>query len=149
MAVYKREKSKFYWTKFRFQGKLVQQSTRCSSKAKARAFEEALKTQLNFGRIKIEDLAAPKESLLFRDACEQFFADLEDVKDSTRRRYRTAANSLIDYFGNIPVDKIDQEVLIKYRKHRRLQKVKAPVKKLRKDKKATTAKTIKPATISA
>lgn len=148
MALYKRDGSKFYWTKFTFQGKLVQQSTKCSSKAKAQVFEDALKTQLNFGRIGIEDVGSRNEDVLFKDACAQFFDDLDDVKDSTRARYQTAAKPLLAFFGDMPVDKIDQELVIRYRKDRRDQKVKAPARKLRKDKKATTNKAIKPATIN-
>jgi len=149
MALYKREKSKFYWTKFTFQGKLVQRSTRCTNKALARDFEAALKMQLNFGRIGIEETRLrSKDDLLFKDACEQFFAGLDDVKDSTRCRYQTASKPLLAYFGNMAVDKIDQEHVIRYRKDRRSQKVKAPVKKLLKDKKAKTDKVIKPATIN-
>lgn len=149
MALYKRDKSKFYWTKFTFQGKLVQRSTRCTNKAAARDFEAAMKMQLNFGRIGIEETRLrSKDDLLFKDACSQFFTALDGVKASTRCRYQTASKPLLSYFGNMAVDKIDREQVIMYRKDRSSQKVKAPVKKLQKDKKAKTGKAIKPATIN-
>lgn len=148
MAVYKRERSKFYWCKFMFRGQLVQQSTKCTNKSDARNYEAALKTQLNFAGLRIEDINATNDDITFADATKHFFEDLADVKESTRRRYVTAAKPLIAYFGKTPVHKIDQEHVIKYRKHRSSQKVAAPIKKLRKNKSAKTNKPIKPATIN-
>lgn len=155
MAIFKRKdksgkvESKYYWTAFHFKGKRIQRSTKCTSIQKAREFETNLKFQLNNERIGIEDLATgPKDTILFAAAVDSFFEYLEDVKTSTESRYRTAAKPLIEFFGNMPVDRITAEDVLKYRKHRRDQKRKAPARLLRIMPKARTNKPIRPATIN-
>jgi Site-specific recombinase XerD len=155
MAVFKRKdksgkvESKYYWTSFQFNGKRVQQSTKCTSINKAREFETNLRFQLNNDRIKIEDLnKRPKQTMLFTAAVDSFFDYLEDVKPSTESRYRTASRPLVEFFGKMAVDRISAEDVLKYRKHRRAQKRKAPARLLKIKPKAKTDKPILPATIN-
>lgn len=155
MAIFKRKdksgkvESKYYWTSFHFKGKRIQQSTKCTSIHKAREFEAYLKTQLNLERIGIQDIDnGPKAAMLFKAAVESFFDYLDDVKASTESRYRTAAKPLVEFFGQMPVDRISAEDVLKYRKHRRSQKRKAPARLLKAKPNAKTDKPLRPATIN-
>lgn len=155
MAIFKRKdksgktESKYYWTAFHFKGKRIQQSTKCTSIQKAREFETNLKFQLNNERIGIQDIDnRPKDAMLFEAAVDSFFDYLDDVKASTESRYRTAAKPLIEFFGQMPVDRIFAEDVLRYRKHRRTQKHKAPARLLKINPKAKTDKPIRPATIN-
>ncbi|MBK6590651.1 MAG: phage integrase SAM-like domain-containing protein [Acidobacteria bacterium] len=151
MALYKRANTKNYWTKFYFDGKLIQQSTKCSNLKAAGEFEASLRHQLNFRRI---DLDAPKEVEepkfpVFSEVVAEFLASPNSKrKESTRRRYETASWALIEHFGPMRIDKITREDVERFIAWRTAQKKKAPALKLKKNSKAKTTASIKPATIN-
>lgn len=140
--------TKFYWVKFMFEGQVIRQSTGETSLQKAKDYEAVLRTQLRLGKIGVEDLKTRKKQLLFKDALQEMLGELQDIKDSTRSRYETAAKPLIAFFGAMPVDKICESDVIRYRQSRLGDRCKAPIRKLKKDSKATTTKMVRPATIN-
>ena len=148
MAIYKRPNSKYYWTKFYFEGQFIQQSTKCTAKKAAENFESALKTQLNFGRIGIDDLKNTKaKPFTFTDALSYFLDNIE-VKESTLRRYKVASKALIEYFGKTPVVSISNVEVEKYRAWRKKQTKKAPTKVRARNPKARLSTIIAPATVN-
>lgn len=148
MAVFKRKTSKNYWCKFYFNGRLIQQSTKCSNKRKAEAFEDSLRHQLNMGRIGIEDLAKKAaKPYTFDEAMKAFLGSLE-VKESTKRRYETASKATVTFFGKSPVGNIKSADIERFRAHRKTAKKKAPAKTLIKKPKAVLDKPIRPATVN-
>lgn len=156
MAIYKRKLrsgsySKFYWTKFRFSGELIQQSTKCTSIRKAEDFERDLRSQLNHGRIGIDTLAERKpKGVKMVVAIERFLAWSEkENKTSTHRRLKTSSAPVFRFFANVAdASKITKKDIEAFRDWRRIQKKKAPIRKLKKDPKAKTTATISPATVN-
>lgn len=118
MAIYKRNNSKYYWFKFYFDGELIQQSSKCTSKVKAREVEAAFRHQLVLGRIGIK----PKvKAPAFDEVAKDFLAWMrtEQSNDGTYNRYRFAVNTLKRYFGKSKTDKIkknDVENFVTWRK---------------------------------
>lgn len=148
MALFKRSNSQFYWTKFYFDGQLIQQSTRTANKKEAEKFENAIRTQLSFRRIGIDQvMAKPEKPLTFADAMADFLDNLE-TKDSTKRRYATASKALVEFYGKTPVSGIDTAAVERFRAWRKKQNKKAPAKLLAKKPKATIDKPIRPATVN-
>lgn len=147
MAVYKRDRSKFYWTKFTFEGKLIQQSTKCTSKQKALEFEASLRHQLNFRRIDLT-IEKPKQ-ITFSDACREFLASLAgQVKDSTICAYETKSKAPMRYLGGRTVDSFSRKDIDAYITNRQKDKKIAPFRKLKKNAKVKSKKVIAGATIN-
>lgn len=148
MAIYKRSgKSKFYWTQFYFEGQRIQQSTKTANKKEAEKFEAALRTQLSFQRIGIEELGNKVKPLLFVDAMAAYLDGLE-IKESSQRRSRTASKALLAYFGRAVVSSIDTADVEAFRAQRKKQNKKAPARLLAKNPKAKLDKPIMPATVN-
>jgi len=149
MTLYKRPgKSRFYWTRITFDGQEIRQSTKTANKQKAADYEAVLRTQLNLGRIGIDQLgnkAAKPHS--FNDAMASYLDSLE-TKDSTRRRCEVASKALLTFFNHVVVSSIDSADVERYRSWRKKQHKKAPVRLLKKDAKAKTDTQIKPATVN-
>jgi integrase len=149
MAVYKRPDSKFYWTDFVFDGRRVQQSTKCKKKSDAQNYEASLKHQLNFKRI---DLSVEKErpkALTFVDGSAELLASLPgQIAESTIRRYETASKAPLRFFGTRLIEELERKDIDAFVADRRKQKKLAPARLLKKNKKAKTTKVIKPATVN-
>jgi len=151
MSLFIRPGSKCYWTRFYFEGKRVQQSTKCSNKKDAEKFEAALRTELNFGRINLDAPGKVEEKPVptFPEAVEGFLAwSKENQKESTYRRYLTGSKALLRHFGTVTVDAITRNDVEKFVADRKVSKKKAPIRKLKKDPNAKTKKPIRPATIN-
>lgn len=106
MAIYRRENTKYYWMKFTFDGELVQQSTKCTSKVKAREVEAAYRHELVLGRIGIKPRA---KAPTFEQAVDDFliWSKVEHAtQPNTYKRYYFSGELLKKYFGNIKVDRI-------------------------------------------
>lgn len=146
MSVVKR--GSFYWMIFMVDGTRVRKSTGCKNRRDADEVERAYRTQIAKGEVGFEEKRAVP---YFKDAIEEYLerlkADHADKPNSTRRA-ETSSKPLIRYFENKRIDLITTEDVEKYKDWRRNQKKKAPHKKLKKNKKATTNKTLKPATVN-
>lgn len=114
MAIYKRPGSKFYWYKFTFDGELVQQSSKCTTKADARKVESAHLTQLALGKIGIKP---KKEIPTFEKVIEDFllFAKTAHAeKQGTLDRYSFSCEVLKKYFGKVKTDRIEAKDIQKF-----------------------------------
>lgn len=95
MSLYKRKNSKYYWVKFTFDGNLIQQSTKLSSRKDALLFEYALKISVAAKRVNPvgNGLTFYKEDLekeLFES--KQQFIYLIQAKNSNRFKIGIAAD---------------------------------------------------------
>ncbi|HEY8559483.1 MAG TPA: tyrosine-type recombinase/integrase [Pyrinomonadaceae bacterium] len=107
MALYKRSNSKYWWTKFSFNGELLQRSTKCTNKADARIFESGLRTALALGTIGFEP---KREAPVFEKAADDFliWAKIEHaLQPATYRRYYYSCRALKNYFGKVRMDRIE------------------------------------------
>ncbi len=150
MAIFKRAKSRYYWTKFKFQDRIVQRSTRCTNKTDARKFEVALKFQLNMERIGIEDTRLnSKETILVKDAVATFLKwSKVHQKQSTFRRYETSSKAIIEILGGIEIGALRREDVESFIERRLGQTRKAPFRKLKIKPRTKTRVLIKPATVN-
>lgn len=148
MAVYKRGGT--YWFHFVFNGKHIQRSAKTSNKRAAEQIEAAFKVQLAKGEVDLNPIEK-KPVLSFSEAVKGFLVWSKTehaAKPATTKRYETSSKALIRRFGDILIDKIDVEDVEKYKTWRIGQNKKAPALKLKKNKKASTNKSIKPATVN-
>ena len=147
MAVYKRGGT--YWYEFIFEGKRVRASAKTGNKRTAEQIEAAKKTQLAKREVGL-DVEKPIIPTL-TDAVKQFleWSKTEHAtKLSTARRYEVASKPLLRFFGNKYLDDISSDDVEKYKVWRSKQKKKAPARMLKKNKNASTNKTLKPATVN-
>lgn len=149
MAIYKRDgKSKFYWCQFWFEGERIQQSCKTTNKKEAETFEAALRTQLSFRRIGIDQVTSKSaKPLLFADALAEYLDNLE-IKGSSQRRNRVASKAPEAFFGKTPVVNIGSADIERFRAWRKKQNKKAPARLLAKNPKAKLDKPLMPATIN-
>ena len=113
MSIFQRTNSKFYWMKFTFDGELVQQSTKCTSKVKAREVEAAFRHELVLGRIGIK----PKVKAPAFDIAANDFLKWSKVKHQnpvTYNRYHFTCQTLIKFFGKTKVDRIETKDVEKF-----------------------------------
>lgn len=146
MAVDKR--GRVWWMFFMINGRRIQKSTGCTNKRDAEEVERAYRTQLAKGEVGLEE---KKPVPLFRDGMTEFLDRCEvdhTGKPNTQRRSVISSKALLRYFGDRPLDKITAEEVERFKDWRRLQKKQPPHKKLKKNKRATTSATIKPATVN-
>ncbi len=114
MAIYKRTNSKFYWMKFTFDGSLIQQSTKCTSKVKAREVEAAFRHQLVLGRIGIKPKAkAPAFDEAVKDFLKWSKVNHAD-KPNSYKRVAYSCEALKKFFGKIKVDRIEPKHIEKF-----------------------------------
>lgn len=148
MAVGKRKGSSVYLMYFMVKGRRIQKSTGCTNKRDAEEYERAYRTQLAKGEVGIEE---KKPVPFFKDAMREFL-DRTQIdhanKPNTVRRYETNSKALLRYFEDKPIDQITVDDVESFKDWRRRQKKQAPNKKLKKNKRATTNQTIKPATVN-
>jgi integrase len=146
MSVQKRGDT--WWMYFTYNGRRIQQSTKCKNKRDAESVERAYRTQLAKGEVGLEE---KKPVPLFVDAMKEFLAWSESEhssKPNTQRRYDTASKALLRFFDNKPLNQLSPDDVEKFKQWRAKQKKQAPNKKLKKNKKATSNVTIKPATVN-
>ncbi len=106
MSLYRRENSKYWWMKFTFDGRLIQQSTKVTNKRDALTVESAYRTQLALGKIGIEP---KRKAPTFDKAVDDFLAwsKVEHAaQPNTYKRYYFSGELLKKYFGNVKVDRI-------------------------------------------
>ncbi len=120
MALYKRTNSKYWWMKFHFNGEIVQQSTKCTSKVKAREVESAFRHELVLGRIGIK---IKKEAPTFANAAKDFLVWSKiERSESTHRRIDYSFKPLLKFFGKAKVDRIEAKDIENYILSRSRQK---------------------------
>lgn len=147
MAVYKRGKT--YWYEFVFGATRVRESARTSNKRVAEQIEAARKVELAKSGVGLE--TSKKKVPGFESAVADFleWSALEHAaKPATTLRYKTSSRALIAFFGDVAIDQITVEDVEKFKTWRSRQTKKPPVRKLRKNKRATTSKPLRPATIN-
>lgn len=147
MAVYKRGKT--YWYKFVFNGVTVRESAKTNNRRIAEQIEAAKKTQLAKREVglDVEKVFVPTLPEAIEEYLDWSLTE-HASKTATTSRYRTASKPLILFFGNRKLDDITSDDVEKYKQWRSRQTKKSPVKKLAKNKKATTTKILKPATVN-
>lgn len=132
---------------FMVNGRRIRQSTNCTNKRDAEEYERAYRTQLVKGEVGIE----PKKPVpTFKEAIEMFLdrSRADHSRHNTVRRAVTASKPLVRYFGDKPLDQIAVGDVEGFKDWRRRQKKQPPTKRLKKNKRATTATPLKPATIN-
>lgn len=148
MSVGKRPRSSIYWMQFTFKGQHIQKSTRCKNKRDAEEVERAYRTQLAKGEVGIEE---KKPVPFFREAMGEFLArSLADHADKphTHQRAITSSKALLRFFNDKPLDLITVEDVERFKDWRRRHKKLLPHLKLKKNRRATTNKTIKLSTVN-
>jgi NAD-dependent DNA ligase len=147
MAVYKRGET--YWYKFVFNGKIVRVSAKTGNKRTAEQIEAAKKTQLAKREVGLDVVKIKVPT--FKDALNEYlnWSKMEHAtKTATTRRYETSGKPLLQYFGETTLEEITPDEVEKYKLWRSRQTKKPPIRKLKKNKRATTSKQLKPATIN-
>jgi integrase len=147
MAVYKRGNT--YWFEFTFESRRVRESAKTGNKRIAEQIEAAKKTQLAKREVGL-DVEKPI-ILTLPEAVKQFFerSNTEHTaKQSTSNRYAVASKPLLKFFGNKAINDITSDDVDKYKAWRSVQKKKAPSRMLKKNKNASSNKTLMPATVN-
>lgn len=114
MSVFKRKNSKFWWMKFTFDNRLIQQSTKCTSKTKAREVESAYRHELVLGRIGIKPR---KKAPAFADAVTDFlewYKINHAQKPNSYRRIEFSAQTSLRFFGQKRTDSINVQDIEKF-----------------------------------
>ncbi|HJR06630.1 MAG TPA: tyrosine-type recombinase/integrase [Pyrinomonadaceae bacterium] len=148
MSVYKQKGSAVWWMKFMYEGQVIRKSTKCRNKRDAEEVERAYRTQLAKNEVGIEE---KKPVPMFKEAIREFL-DRSQIdhagKRNTMRRTETSSKALLRFFDGKRLDAITVEEVEKFKDWRRRQKKQPPHRKLQKQKRATTTKPIKPATVN-
>jgi integrase len=146
MSVKKR--GNFFYMYFNFYGQKVQQSTKCTNRRDAEEYEIGYRNLLAKGEVGI---GKRKKMPRFKEALKEFleWSEVEHMaKLNTLRRIQTAMKPILAFFEYKRLDQISVPDVEDYKRWRIKQKKLAPKKKLLKNKKATTNKVIKPATVN-
>ena len=77
MSVYKRQGSKFYWTKFELNGKRIQKSTKTTNLTRALQWEAALRTQMQRVLVGLE--RDPMKNTALREFRERFLDEIRSL----------------------------------------------------------------------
>ena len=123
MALFKRSASKFWWMKFTFEGKLIQESTRETNRRKAENIEAAKRTKLNLEKYGIVEPVEEtvKEVPTLEQSCNDFLAKVKvehPGKTETFVRYARNMKVFQDFFGCVKVDEITAEQVEQFKIHR-------------------------------
>lgn len=148
MAIYKRGKT--YWFEFVFQGERVRKSSQTSNRRAAEQIEAAYKVKLAKGEVGL-NVEKKKDIPTFRAAVEIFLNwsnTTAKTQPSTKRRYETATKALLNFFGNIRIDRITTDKVEAFRDEREKQKKKPPTRKLKKNRKAASKGKMMPSTVN-
>lgn len=120
MAVFRR--GKIWWYDFRFHGVRIRESAQTSRRAEALQKEALRKSELAFGRAKVEKR---EPSPRFKDfaygefAC--WCANEHKDRPSTYARYMRSVKALAEFFENKTLEAIDSGLVEKYKLHRSRQ----------------------------
>lgn len=147
MALYRRPGSTYWWLDFEFEGSRHRLSTKCRSKRDAEKFAHAYRTDLANGKVSLEPKA--KRAPTLTEAAEDYLAwsKLQNIV-STHKKYETASKAPLRLLGSRPITEIDRDSIEAFVKWRHVQKKKAPIRKLAKNKDAVARKVISPATVN-
>lgn len=144
MALYKRGKT--WWMSFNFNGKHIQKSTKSTNKRTAETIESAYRTQLAKGEVGIQE---KKTFPNFDEAMKDFLAWSKHEhfnKPNTYLGYENSSKSLLKFFRDKPVDKIDPDSVEQFKKWRSSQKRWGKSKKVIKT--GNDNSTIRPSTVN-
>ena len=143
MAIFKRGNT--YWFEFVFEGQRIRRSAKTTNRRAAEQIEAGYKVKLAKGEI---DLNAPEKQTVktFGEAVTSFLAwsAVEHrTKPNTTKRYKTSTVALLKFFGEeTTLDRITPDDVEKFKIWRLQQKRKAPTRKLARNKRATTGKSV-------
>jgi integrase len=133
---------------FMTNGLRVRKSTGTTNKRAAQEIEAAYRVQLAKGEVGFEEKQPVPN---FKEAVELFLersrADHEG-KHHTVRRAEVASKPLLRFFRDKPLDQISVGDIERYKDWRKRQKKQPPTLKVKKNKRATTNISIKPATVN-
>ncbi len=113
MSIIKRGST--YWMAFMFKGKRIQKSTKCKNKRDAEDIERAFRTQLAKGEVGIEP---KKEVPIFSIAVQDFIAwskNQHREKANTQEGYSWSCKSLLKFFKDSPIDRIEPKDVERYK----------------------------------
>lgn len=113
MSVSKR--GSYYWMVFMFNGKRIQESTKCKNRRDAEDIERVYRTQLAKGEVGIEP---KKEIPTFSQAVKDFLIWSKSEhreKANTQQGYQYSCLSLIEFFKEQPLDKIEPQDVERYK----------------------------------
>ena len=147
MTLYKR--GNVYWYNFIRDGVRFQASTGCRRKADAEVIENAKKVEIAKEEVGIKPQQKRGPAPRFDVAMTEFlnWCEVEhSEKPSTLRRYKVSSKSLLAYFKQIRIDRIDSADVEAFKDWRRVQKVTPKKTKKRKQPKPTAQ--IMPATVN-
>src|SRR5258707_777261 len=105
--IYRR--GKFWWFEFMYKGERVRESTHQGNRQAAREIEAAYRTKLAKGEVDLEE-RAPVPS--FSDFAKRFGDEMDSrhaSKPKTRSYYSNGLKKLTAHFGNVRLDKVDED----------------------------------------
>jgi integrase len=144
MSIFKR--GNVYWYHFLFNGEHIQKSTKQGNPRTARQIEAAYKTALAKGEVGITER---KKAPGFKAAMKAFLDWSEsehEAHPATHRRYKVSSIALLSHFGDTPLDRITAENVERFKADRAAEST--TVKGKDKDKRKSTGKRIRPATLN-
>lgn len=149
MTLHKR--GNIYWYKFIRDGVPYQASTKCTRRADAELIENAEKVRVAQERVGIQTakrVKVPRFEMAMRSFLE--WCEVEHAeKPATTRRYQVSSRSLLEYFKQILIDRIDSSAVEDFKDWRRVQKALPKQTKSQKSKKKQKPTSqIKPATVN-
>jgi len=116
--IYKRDESKFYWTRLEKSGRVIQRSTKCTLLREAKDFEAKLRLE-EFG---------PEGPGNFATTLKEFWPELEahwkqNCKGRTLKYYREALRPVLDFpkIADTQLHRIKQPLVEKFMAHRQAQ----------------------------
>lgn len=145
---YKDKKSGIYWYDFWKDGIRHRGSTGVRTKRDAEEIEAAIRTNLAKEKVGLKPRTPRSAIPRFDVAMNEFlkWAELEHpTKPATVRRYRVSSVALLQHFGTIRIDRIDQAAVEEFKDWRKVQKAKP---RKTKHVKAQPTHRIKPATVN-
>jgi len=124
MGVYKQKTSDKWWYKFRWNGKLIRESTKQNNKRVAETMEAAHKTSLAKGEVGIRERKPVPSLKEFAPRFEQMIETVCADKPATITFYKAKLRYLLGEpsLANRQLDRIDEDLIEAY-KHRRGKKI--------------------------
>jgi integrase len=117
MSIYRRPSSKYYWTKFEFNGKRVHKSTKTTNPTKALQWEAALRTQMQRVLVGLE--RDPAKNTTLREFRERFLEEIRSVRSERREThdfYERRYEELLAYETfRCPLSEIDEQKIDSFR----------------------------------
>jgi len=144
MSIFKR--GSVYWFHFLFNGEHIQRSTKQGNPRVARQIEAACKTALAKGEVGIIER---KKAPGFKAAMKAFLdwsRSEHEVHPATHRRYKVSSLALLRHFGDHPIDRVTPADVERFKADRAMEST--TVRGKQKDKRKSTGKRIRPATLN-